>query len=80
MNQQIKNKDPQFSPWGLALNIGWMIVIPIVLFGVGGVLLDEYLDSYPIFVFIGFFLAMTSGLGTVYVKTKDIIATGKPKQ
>jgi F0F1-type ATP synthase assembly protein I len=70
----------QFSPWGLALNIGWMIVTPIVLFGAGGVLLDRYFGSYPIFIFAGFFLAMTSGLTIVYVKTKDIISTGKPKK
>jgi len=80
MTQEIEKKDPGFSVVGLALNIGWMIVTPILLFGVGGVLLDKYLNSYPVFIFIGFFLAMVSGLGTVYIKTKDIISTGKPKK
>lgn len=68
------------TAYGLAFSLGYMIVTPIVIFGVGGVLLDKYLDSFPIFVFVGFVLAMTSALGVVYVKTKDIIIMGTPKK
>lgn len=68
------------TAYGLALSLGYMIVVPIVVFGIGGVLLDKYLNSYPIFIFIGFVLAMTSALGVVYVKTKDIIIMGVPKK
>lgn len=50
-----------------------MIIIPILIFGIGGVLLDKYLNTFPIFVLVGFFLAMTSGLLIVYKKSKDII-------
>lgn len=60
----------------LAWNLGYMIVVPILVFGVGGVFLDKKLDSFPLFVFIGFILAMTISLGVVYVKTKDIIVMG----
>lgn len=71
------NKEPksvkQWSPYSLALNIGYMIVTPILVFGIGGVLLDRYFQIFPIFTLIGFFLAMTSGLLIVYKKTKDII-------
>ena len=63
----------KWSPYSLALNIGFMIVTPILVFGIGGVLLDKYLGTFPIFVFIGFFLAMTSGLLIVYRKSKDMI-------
>lgn len=66
------------TAYGLAFSLGYMIVVPIVVFGLGGVLLDKYLNSFPIFVFVGFVLAMTSALGVVYVKTKDIIIMGKP--
>ncbi|MBT3865302.1 AtpZ/AtpI family protein [Candidatus Peregrinibacteria bacterium] len=81
MSKPIDNKDNQkmWSAYQLALNLGFMIVIPIILFGVGGVLLDKYLDSFPIFVFIGFVLAMTSGLTVVYVKTKDLVVQGLPQ-
>lgn len=67
------NNQPQWSAYSLALNIGFMIVIPILVFGIGGVLLDKYLETFPIFVLIGFFLAMASGLLIVYKKSKDII-------
>lgn len=63
----------QWSPYSLALNIGYMIVTPILVFGIGGVFLDKYLNVFPIFTFIGFFLAMTSGLVIVYKKSKDMI-------
>jgi F0F1-type ATP synthase assembly protein I len=66
-------KNKQFSPYSLALNIGYMIVTPILVFGIGGVLLDKYFQLFPIFTFIGFFLAMTSGLTIVYKKSKDMI-------
>jgi len=68
-----KKPEKQWSAYNLALNIGFMIVTPILVFGIGGVLLDKYLQVFPIFTFIGFFLAMTSGLLIVYKKTKDII-------
>ena len=69
-----KPADKTWSAYSLAMNLGFMIVTPIILFGVGGVFLDRYLDSYPIFILVGFFLAMTASLTIVYVKTKDIIA------
>ena len=69
----------QWTAYGLALNLGYMVALPVVFFGVAGVLLDKHFDSFPLFVMIGFFLAMTSALITVYVKTKDIIAMGTLK-
>ena len=71
----MKKNEPnkQWSPYSLALNIGYMIVTPILVFGIGGVFLDKYFQIFPIFTLIGFFLAMTSGLLIVYKKTKDII-------
>jgi F0F1-type ATP synthase assembly protein I len=75
----MKDDKKVWSAYELALNLGFMIVTPVVIFGVGGVLMDKWLNSFPIFVFIGFILAMTSGLLVVYIKTKDIIMTGKPK-
>lgn len=68
-----QNNQPQWSVYSLALNIGFMIIIPILIFGIGGVLLDKYLETFPIFVLVGFFLAMASGLLIVYKKSKDII-------
>jgi F0F1-type ATP synthase assembly protein I len=68
-----------WSAYGLALTLGYMIIVPIMIFGVGGVLLDKWLNTFPIFIFVGFVLAMTSGLIVVYRKTKDIIAGSQYK-
>lgn len=74
----MKDDKKMWSAYELAMNLGFMIITPILIFGIGGVLLDKWLNSYPIFILIGFLLAMTSGLLIVYIKTKDII-TGKKK-
>ena len=74
-----KGDEKVWSAYELALNLGFMIVIPVLIFGIGGVLLDKKLNSFPIFVLVGFVLSMTSGLMIVYVKTKDIIANGTLK-
>ena len=76
----MEKEDKTWSAYSFALNLGFMIVVPILIFGVGGVLIDKHYDSFPIFVLIGFFLAMTSALTIIYVKSKDIISTGKPKK
>ena len=73
-----KKDDKVWSAYSLALSLGYMIVIPILIFGIGGVMLDKYLNSFPIFVLLGFFLSMTASLTIVYVKTKDIITQGIP--
>ncbi len=77
--EDVKKQDAKmWSAYGLALSLGFMIVMPILLFGGGGVLLDKYFNSFPIFIFVGFILSMVAALGIVYVKTKDIVVMGKP--
>lgn len=74
------NDKKMWSAYELALNLGFMIVTPILIFGIGGVFADKWLNSFPIFTFVGFICAMTSGLLIVYIKTKDIIVQGKIKK
>jgi len=69
-----------WTAYGLALNLGYMIIIPILVFGVGGVLLDKYLKTTPIFIFVGFLIAMTASMVIVYVKMKDMVVSGIPKR
>ena len=80
-DKTVKNKDDArvWTAYELAMNLGFMIVIPILIFGIGGVFLDKKFDTFPIFVLIGFFISMVSGLSIVYIKTKDIIANGTLK-
>lgn len=56
----------------LAWNLGFIIALPVVIFGFGGAYLDKYLETSPLFVLIGFALAVIiSGIG-VYRKVKAI--------
>ena len=79
-SEDAKQDAKMWSAYGLALNLGFMIVMPILVFGGGGVLLDKYFNSFPIFIFIGFILSMVAALGVVYVKTKDIVIMGTVKK
>jgi F0F1-type ATP synthase assembly protein I len=74
-----KNNEKLWTAYELAFKLGYMIIIPILVFGVGGVMLDKYLNSFPIFLLMGFILAMTSSVVIVYVKMKDIITMGSIK-
>jgi F0F1-type ATP synthase assembly protein I len=78
MDEKSKNDGNLMSALGMAMNIGYMIIIPILFFGIGGVILDKKLNIFPVFTFIGFLLAMGSGLWIVYTKTKDIVKMGIP--
>lgn len=75
-----KSQEKVWIAYGLALNLGYMIVIPILVFGIGGVFLDKYLNTFPIFIFVGFVLAVTASMLIVYVKMKDIITAGVAKK
>jgi F0F1-type ATP synthase assembly protein I len=74
-----EGKEKVWNAYSLALTLGYMVALPVVILGVGGVLLDKHFNSFPLFVIIGFILAMTVSLTTVYVKTKDIISMGTLK-
>ncbi|MFA6436294.1 MAG: AtpZ/AtpI family protein [Candidatus Gracilibacteria bacterium] len=79
-NHDRKDDAKVWSAYQLALTLGYMIVIPMVLFGVGGVMLDKHFNSYPLFIFIGFLFALTSSMFVVYTKTKDIVIQGMPQK
>lgn len=57
----------------LAWNLGFIIAVPVAVFGFGGAYVDKYLQTTPIFVITGFALAIVlSGVG-VYRKVKEIL-------
>ena len=76
-NDPKKSDEKVWTAYSLAMTLGYMIVIPVVVFGGGSVLLDKHFDSFPIFTLIGFVLAMSVALLTVYIKSKDIIINAK---
>lgn len=64
----------------LAWNLGYIIAIPAVVFGFGGAYLDKSWGTSPLFLLIGFTLAvLLSGLG-VYRKVTEILGTSEEKR
>lgn len=54
---------------GLALQMGYLIVIPLVAFALGGRFLDSVLLSSPLFFLIGILTAIICSTILVYRKT-----------
>jgi F0F1-type ATP synthase assembly protein I len=57
----------------LAWNLGWIIAIPAVILGFGGAYLDRVFGTSPIFVILGFSLAITLSSFGVWRKLKEIL-------
>ncbi|MEI8230183.1 MAG: AtpZ/AtpI family protein [Candidatus Peregrinibacteria bacterium] len=75
---QAKKKD-ETQPMGLFLslrlawNLGYIIALPVVVFGFGGALADKKLGTSPLFIIAGFVLAaLLTGVG-VYRRVKEIV-------
>ena len=79
MNKKIKNrdkkniKDRQWSVFSLAMELGYIITIPIVLFAIGGRMLDKQLESSPWFLLGGIFISILLTTYLVYKKTMAVI-------
>lgn len=57
----------------LAWNLGFIIAVPVGLFGFGGAYMDKHFDTSPIFVITGFALAIVLSVVGVYRKVKEIL-------
>lgn len=56
----------------LAWELGYIIVIPIVILGVGGAYADKKFGTSPLFLFIGIIIAFTITSVAAYKKIKVI--------
>lgn len=45
------------SAWALAWHIGYSIVVPLILFVVGGIFVDKNYETSPVFTLVGLGLA-----------------------
>ncbi len=66
-------KQPEYKAWDLALNLGFIIVIPIVLFALAGRFADKYFNSSPWFLLVGILVSIIVTTILVYRKIKTII-------
>ena len=75
--ENLKNKENNsgsFSAIGLAFNLGYLIVIPLVALAIGGRLLDKKLDSSPVLFLVGVVVSISISSFMVYSKTKQVMA------
>ncbi len=63
------NTSQDISLWSLAWDLGWMITIPLVIFAVGGAMIDKKIHTSPWFLLGGIGLALIITSVMVYGKT-----------
>jgi len=61
--------DNDISVVSLAWDLGWMITIPLVIFAVGGAMIDKKINTSPWFLLGGIGLALVITSVMVYGKT-----------
>ncbi len=62
-----------FASLSLVSEIGFLIALPAVAFGMGGAFLDKRMHSSPIFVILGLVVALCASGFAVYRKVKSVI-------
>ena len=67
-------KDDLWLAVQLAWHLGYLIAIPVVFFGFGGAYLDKQYGTSPMFLFIGFAIAITLSVMGVKRKLKEILS------
>ena len=80
-----KNKNPllannkSWSAVSFAWELGYSIAIPIVLFTLGGRLLDKKLETAPWLLLVGLFISIIVTFWIVYKKLMEIIRSEETK-
>ena len=75
-NEHVKDVSPKDSTllgFGFALDLGYTIAIPAVLFGLGGGYLDKMQGTSPLFLLLGIFFAFVISFTIVWRKVKEIM-------
>jgi len=68
-----KGGDGDWSLFSLAWDLGWMIAIPIILFGVGGAIMDKKLHSSPWLLLLGFAISLSLTSFFIYFKITKVL-------
>ena len=74
MEEENRNKEGVWQALSLAWQLGYSIAIPLVLFALGGRLLDKYLNTSPWLLLAGIFISLILSTILVYNKSIAIIA------
>lgn len=68
-----KEKRKEFNAWLLAGELGYTIVVPVVIFAVLGRLADKYFYTSPFLFVVGVILSIFLSSWIIYRKVIDII-------
>jgi F0F1-type ATP synthase assembly protein I len=73
-----KKQQQEMSVWSslqLAWELGYLIAIPVVTLGFGGAYMDKYYHTSPLFIILGFIIAITITTIGVVRKVRSIISS-----
>lgn len=73
MENKQNNKNDTWSALGLAWELGYLIVVPLVLFALGGRFLDKKLGTSPWMLIAGMLVAIVITSVIVYKKVIIVI-------
>ncbi len=77
MSQKITIAPKDFSALRLSFQMGYTIVIPLVIFTVAGVFLDRYFKTSPLFLFIGLIISIVASTIGVYKTVLPFLEVSK---
>jgi F0F1-type ATP synthase assembly protein I len=72
-NMKDNKKQNSWSAVGFAWELGYSIAIPLVIFTLGGRLLDKKLETSPWLLLVGLFISIIATFWIVYKKLIEII-------
>lgn len=75
----MQNSDNRTNVLGLALQMGYLIAIPLVVFALAGRFVDSIFGSSPFFFLIGILFAIVSSTMLVYRKTTALLKETEDK-
>lgn len=73
------NDRPPFHLIAIALEMGYLVALPLVIFAVAGAFLDRVFNTKPLILLISVLFAIIISTVLVYRKTKEMIDDSEKK-
>lgn len=73
MKKENKNNSVMWQSISIAMQLGYTIALPLVVFAITGRLLDKHYDSSPIFLLTGVVLSLIVSSILTFIKMRRIL-------
>lgn len=73
MEKQNKDRSVMWQSISIAMQLGYTIAIPLVIFAIGGRILDKHYNSSPVFLLIGIVLSVIISSVLMFIKIQRIL-------